>query len=165
MAVPGTCVDVGPSLDEDARNLVIFVLQGTEERTVFVVVLNVDIVAALQQHTDGLRIAGRGRKVERRCAVFAACDDDGGSGGEDRGDGNGTVEFAWVAVEEEDLGTGKRVDGYVALGGVAEPAKRVEVQEEAEVGGGGCSGDEDGGCEETNGIAGMGKVEGREKVG
>lgn len=54
--------------------------------------------------------------MEWRGAEFAACDNNGGSGGDDGGDGSATGEFMRVSVEEEHARTGKRVDGYVALG-------------------------------------------------
>lgn len=48
MAIPRARVDIGPALDKDAGGVVVLVLQGVEERGVFVVVLDVDVVAALQ---------------------------------------------------------------------------------------------------------------------
>lgn len=119
MAVPCARVDVGPVFDKDARGVVVLILQGGEERTIFVVVLDIDVVAVSQQHQDTLRVAGRGCKVQWCVAKFTACHDDGGGGGDDRGDGNGAGEFARVPVEKKRGGTGKRVDGYVALVGIA----------------------------------------------
>lgn len=116
VAIPRARVDIGPALDKDAGGVVVLVLQGVEERGVFVVVLDVDVVAALQQHLNTLRVTSRGCEVEWRGAEFAACDNNGGSGGDDGGDGSATGEFMRVSVEEEHARTGKRVDGYVALG-------------------------------------------------
>lgn len=119
MAVPRARVDVGPVFDQDARGVVVLILQGGEECTIFVVVLDIDVVAMSQQHQDTLRVAGRGCKVQWCVAEFTACHDDGGGGSGDGGDGDGAGEFAWVPVEKERGGTGKCVDGYVTLIGIA----------------------------------------------
>lgn len=109
--------------------------------------------------------------MQRCCAEFTGCDDDGGSRSENQGNGFDTVEFAWVSVEEKYPREGERMDGYVAFGRVVEPERTrgntegVEVEEEAEVGGGIDGGDEYGCCKQTSGFAGMGKMEEGEEAG
>lgn len=137
MAVPRRSMDICPRLDQQTRDVVVVTLEGAEERRILIVVFDVDVVAATEQHAYFIDLTGFGSVVERGLAVSASLDGDVWGVGEDCRDGTWEIEFAGLAVEEEGVRAvgGEGVDGYVTSGEVFGVAGGLGglIEEEAEL--------------------------------